>query len=144
MNLFLWDSAPEACRVAFSTRLGGVSEGPFSSRNLGVFTGDEPARVFANRRLLCEELEVDPVRATMARQVHGAHVAEASPLGILAGGVSYGECDGLWTDRRGQPMLLLTADCFPVALATAEPSPRLAVLHVGWRGLLAGIVEAGV
>jgi copper oxidase (laccase) domain-containing protein len=41
-------------------------------------------------------------------------------------------------------MVLLTADCYPVALARTSRSPRLAVLHVGWRGLLAGIAEAGV
>ncbi len=143
MSVFHWDSAPDGCRVAFSTRLGGVSDGPFRSRNLGLLTGDEPARVLENRRLLSEELDVDPLRATMGRQVHGARVAEARPLGVLAAGTRYEECDGLWTDQEGQPMLLLTADCFPVALAAGSGPARLAVLHVGWRGLLAGIVEAG-
>jgi purine-nucleoside/S-methyl-5'-thioadenosine phosphorylase / adenosine deaminase len=77
----------------------------------------------------------------MAFQVHGARVAEADPRGVVrAVGTDFEPCDGLWTDRRGQAMLLVTADCLPVVLAGAG---RLAVLHVGWRGLLAGVVEAG-
>jgi YfiH family protein len=57
----------------------------------------------------------------------------------------YDHCDGLWTDERGRAMLLLTADCMPIALARAnEDRPALAILHAGWRGLLAGIVGAGV
>ena len=42
------------------------------------------------------------------------------------------------------PLMLVTADCLPVALARANGTPAVAVLHAGWRGLLAGIVEAGV
>jgi copper oxidase (laccase) domain-containing protein len=56
--------------VAFSTRLGGVSEGSFDSLNLGLMTHDEPANVEENRRL-CEARA--PTRAlAMNRQVHAA------------------------------------------------------------------------
>jgi YfiH family protein len=141
MRLFRWD-APGPYRVAFSTRLGGVSEGPFESLNLGILTADEPARVVENRRRLCEALEADPGTATMAWQVHGGEVTVAKPRGILERTI-FERCDGLWSDRPGQAMVLLTADCLPVALARANGTPGLAVLHVGWKGLLAGIVEAG-
>jgi YfiH family protein len=82
----------------------------------------------------------------MAWQVHGSTVTEARPRGILVRTV-FERCDGLWTDRPGQAMALLTADCYPVALARVNGSvgrPGLCVLHVGWRGLLAGIAESGV
>jgi polyphenol oxidase len=141
MRLFRWD-APGPYRVAFSTRLGGVSEGPFESLNLGILTADEPARVVENRRRLCEALEADPGTATMAWQVHGGEITEAKPRGILERTI-FERCDALWSDRPGQAMVLLTADCLPVALARANGTPGLAVLHVGWKGLLAGIVEAG-
>jgi polyphenol oxidase len=141
MKLFRWD-APGPYRVAFSTRLGGVSEGPFASLNLGILTSDEPERVVENRRRLCAAVEADPETATMAWQVHGGDVAEARPHGIL-GRVVFDRCDGLWSDRPGQAMALLTADCLPIALARANGTPGLAVLHVGWKGLLAGIVESG-
>jgi polyphenol oxidase len=144
MRLLRWESAPPGYRVAFSTRLGGVSEGMFRSLNLGLLTGDEPGNVVANRRRLCDAASLDAETATMALQVHGARVSEASARGVVIPGTDFDRCDGLWSDRRGQAMLLVTADCLPVALARADGPPRLAVLHVGWRGLLAGIVENGV
>ncbi|MDQ3865960.1 MAG: polyphenol oxidase family protein [Actinomycetota bacterium] len=144
MRLFRWESAPAGYAVAFSTRLGGVSEGRYRSLNLGVLTGDEPDRVVVNRRRVCDAVGADAETATMALQVHGARVTEAAPLGVLAPGTPYEPCDGLWSDRPGQAMLLVTADCVPVALARENGPRGLAVLHVGWRGLLAGIVENGV
>ena len=143
MKLFEWD-VPGPYRVAFSTRLGGVSEGPFASLNLGVLTDDGPERVVANRRRLCEALGADPETATMAWQVHGGVVTEATPRGVVRPGTVFERCDGLWSDRRGQAMMLVTADCLPVALARADGKPAVAILHVGWRGVVEGILEAGV
>ena len=143
MKLLDW-SAPGPYRVAFSTRLGGVSESPFDSLNLGIRTDDRPERVLENRRRLCEAAGADAQGATMAWQVHGGRVAEARARGILAPGVTFERCDGLWSDRPGQAMVLLTADCLPIAVCRDGGTPALSVLHVGWRGLLAGIVEAGV
>ena len=143
MRTFEWEPRGPY-RVSFSTRLGGVSEGAFASLNLGVLTGDDPERVVENRRRLCAAVGAEPERATMAFQVHGARVTEAKPVGVVAPGTQYEACDGLWSDRPGQAMMLVTADCLPVALARLDGPPRLAVLHVGWRGLLAGIVEKGV
>jgi YfiH family protein len=143
--LLEWD-APGPYRVAFTTRLGGVSEGPFESLNLGILTEDEPDRVVENRRRLCAEAGADAGTATMAWQVHGSAVTEARPRGILERTV-FERCDGLWSDRPGQAMALLTADCYPVALARVNGHAAgmgLCVLHVGWRGLLAGIAESGV
>jgi YfiH family protein len=80
----------------------------------------------------------------MAWQQHGAELARADERGIVRPGTAFERCDGLWSDEPGSAMLLLTADCLPVALArTNGRSAALAVLHVGWRGLLAGIVAAG-
>ena len=142
MRLLRWEG-PDPYRVFFSTRLGGVSTGPYSSLNLGLLTGDESARVVENRRRLCAAAGADAVTAAMAWQVHGARVTRAAPRGIVTPGTPLERCDGLWTDDPGQAMVLVTADCLPVALAATDGRPALAVLHVGWRGLLEGIVEAG-
>jgi hypothetical protein len=142
VKLLEWD-APGPYRVAFATRVGGVSEGDFESLNLGILTEDEPERVVENRIRLCGVVGADPESATMAWQVHGSAVTEAKPRGIVKRTV-YERCDGLWSDRPRQAMMLLTADCYPVAIARANREPRLCVLHVGWRGLLEGIVESGV
>ena len=134
---------PGPYTVAFSTRLGGVSEGTFASLNLGKQTGDEPARVFENRAHLCHELEIDPARATMARQLHGAVARRAEPKGLLSEDVDLPECDALWSEQPGQGMLLVTADCLPIALAREDGErPGLALVHAGWRGLLAGVIES--
>ena len=67
----------------------------------------------------------------------------ASGRFLEPGAEPFPRSDGLATVARGRPMMLLTADCLPVAIARAD-GRRLAVLHAGWRGLEAGIVEAGV
>jgi YfiH family protein len=130
--------------VAFSTRQGGVSEGDFESLNLGILTEDDPERVVENRRLLSAAAGADPETATMAWQVHGARVFEADGRGIVKPGTDFERGDGIWTERRGRALGLLAADCYPVALGRRKGTPRLVVLHVGWRGLMAGILERGV
>jgi polyphenol oxidase len=142
--LIRWD-APGPYRVAFSTRVGGVSEEPFDSLNLGVMTGDAPDRVIENRRRLCAEVGVDAQQAQMAWQQHGAIVrrAEAEAEGLVAL-ADRPQCDGLWTEDSGLGLMLVAADCLPIALARTDgAAPGLAVLHAGWKGLLGGIVQAG-
>jgi purine-nucleoside/S-methyl-5'-thioadenosine phosphorylase / adenosine deaminase len=143
LPLFRWE-APGPYEVAFSTRLGGVSEAAFESLNLGILTGDEPERVIENRTRLCHQVGAEPAQATMLWQQHGAGVVRASAdRGVLTAGFDHPPGDALWSDERGIAMMLITADCLPVALARANGAePALAVLHVGWRGLMAGIVEA--
>ena len=133
-----WD-VPGAYEVVFSTRVGGVSEGPFASLNLGVMTGDDVAFVGENRRRLCAAAGADPSRLALNRQVHGAAVHRAQPGARDAHG------DGLWTNEPAVPMLKLTADCLPIAVARTDGStPALALVHAGWRGLLEGVAAAAV
>jgi polyphenol oxidase len=144
LALIDWEP-PGPYRVAFSTRIGGVSEGSFESLNLGILTEDDPARVVVNRTRLCDAVGADPDGATMAWQRHGATVTRAQPRGIVTPGTVYDHCDGLWSDEPGRAMLLLTADCMPIAIARVHGArPAVEILHVGWRGLLAGIVASGV
>jgi len=137
VDLLDW-AAPGPYRVAFSTRLGGVSEAEFASLNLGILTEDDPARVVVNRTRLCEAVDADPDGATMAWQRHGGTVTRAQPRGIITPGTVYDHCDGLWSDAPGRAMLLLTADCMPIAIARSDGiRPAVEILHAGWRGLLA-------
>jgi len=137
-----WDRGPYA--VAFTTRVGGVSGGVFESLNLGALTDDDPLNVVENRRLACEAVGADAATATMAWQHHSAEVRLAEPRGVVTPGTQFDRCDGLWSDEPGQAMMLVTADCLPIALARANGSkPALSVIHAGWRGLLAGIVAEG-
>ena len=144
VSLIDW-AAPGPYRVSFTTRVGGVSEGAFESLNLGIRTEDDAARVVENRTRLCDATAADPDGATMAWQRHGATVTRAQPRGIVTPGTVYDHCDGLWSDEPGRAMLLLTADCLPIAIVRTDRSrPAVSILHAGWRGLLAGVVAAGV
>ena len=139
MKLLPWKTAPPTYSVAFSTRLGGVSEGPYSSLNLGRRTPDAPERVDENRLRFCSELGVAPAELAMNYQVHSGQVNRA------VRGERGSQGDALWTDERGVPMLALGADCLLIGVVRAGGRrPAAAVIHAGWRGLLAGVVEATV
>jgi YfiH family protein len=125
--------------VAFTTRLGGVSEAPYDSLNLTRGTGDSADRVEENRRIACESLGLPAAWLAFNRQVHSPTVHHATP------GLRGAPGDGLWTEDAGVPLLAMSADCLPIAVARTGGGPRaLAVLHAGWRGLSEGIVQAGV
>ncbi len=132
-------------RVAFSTRHGGVSEDPYRSLNLGILTDDYPARVAENRARLASSAGLSPDAVAMGLQVHGTELEEWSEPpragGYAAPGAPLREVDGHLTDLPDLGLLVLVADCLPVALAAPG---RVAMLHCGWRGLAGGIFEAAV
>lgn len=126
-------------RALFTTRRGGVSEGPYATLNLGLFTEDDPERVGENRRRLAALVGIPRERFAQGCQVHGVHVRSLSeppdPRAPLA------DADGQATDCADVAAIALVADCLPIALA-AEGG--VAMLHGGWRGLAGGVVENGV
>jgi YfiH family protein len=130
-------------RAVFSTRLGGVSKAPFDSLNLGRFAGDPG--VPENRRRLAGAIGVEQGRVLVGRQVHGADVLRhEAPMhaGAYADRrAGLPEADGHVAALDGLVPLVLVADCLPVALAGAG---AVAMIHCGWRGLAAGVVERGV
>jgi YfiH family protein len=129
-------------RAAFSTRRGGVSEGPYESLNLGILTDDDLLRVADNRSLLAGDIGLDPAHVAMGWQVHGTDIREwhevPSGGGYAQPGTELPRVDGHATGVRGLGLLVLVADCLPVALVAPG---RAAMLHCGWRPLAGGIVE---
>ena len=115
----------------FTTRRGGVSEGAFASLNLGLWTDDDAANVDANRERVRTAAGAE--RLAQGRQVHGTRV--------VVDGQAIEDADGQVTTARGVAAIVLVADCLPVALATRR---SVAMVHAGWRGLAAGVVEAAV
>lgn len=124
-------------QVWCTDRRGGVSSGAYASLNLGDHVGDDAAAVRENRRRLAATLGLGgPDRFAWLRQVHGPDIAVVDgPPGEPP------SADGALTTRPGLPLVVLTADCAPVALASDD---AVAVVHAGWVGLLAGVVAAGV
>jgi YfiH family protein len=123
----------------FSTRRGGVSEGPFASLNPRPLTDDTDAHVDENRRRLAAAVGLPRERFLYGRQVHGAVVRRATePPGPAR---PHAEEDGQATRLPGAAALVFVADCLPVLL-TAQGA--VAAVHGGWRGLASGILEEGV
>jgi YfiH family protein len=127
--------APAHVRALTTTRVGGFSTGRYESLNLGDHVGDDPQAVARNRARLCAALNIP--EPSWLRQVHGTDVVEATF------GEPGGVADGAYTEMVGTVCAVLTADCLPVFLCDREGS-KVAVVHAGWRGLAAGVIEAGV
>lgn len=132
--------APSWVHAYSTTRQGGVSQPPYDDFNLAAHVGDEARAVQANRIQLMQTLEL-PAPPTWLRQVHGATVVNAAevdnPLKELP------DADGAYSDRPRVVCAVLTADCLPLLLCD-RAGMRVAAVHVGWRGLAAGVIEAGV
>jgi purine-nucleoside/S-methyl-5'-thioadenosine phosphorylase / adenosine deaminase len=130
-------------RVAFSTRRGGHSRGPYESLNLGWLTEDDRRAVTRNRETLRDDLGAP--RLSFVHQVHGAEVrritGDGGPGGRDQSQRERPRVDGQATDQRGVALCALTADCLPIALAA---SGAVAMLHAGWRGLATGMIASGV
>ena len=124
---------------AFSTRQGGVSEGPFRSLNLARTIGDDPAHVAENTRRFVAELGDPPLFEVS--QVHGREVVEAHDQSVDE--VRAVEADALITRVPGQAVAVRTADCVPILLADPETG-AVAAVHAGWRGVEARIALAAI
>jgi polyphenol oxidase len=126
-------------RVAFSTRRGGHSTGPYESLNLGWLTDDDSRAVTRNREAL--QAQLGAPRLSFVHQIHGAEVRR-----ITTGTAEPRErprLDGQATDQHDVALCALTADCLPIALAGGGGGV-VAMLHAGWRGLANGMVANGV
>ncbi len=125
---------------AFSTRLGGVSRGPFRSLNLGFAPGERRENVGENRRRFFRAAGLGALKPVGLRQVHGREVFEVRSSG---GGGGRPPGDGLMVAERGLALTVSTADCYPVILASLRPR-ALALLHAGRGGAARGIVASAV
>jgi YfiH family protein len=127
---------PEVQHAIFA-RLGGQSQGPFASLNVGSLVGDNRAAVQANHELIYAQLGLQPAAVVTARQVHGAHVAAVRSSD---GGTIIPETDALISDEPGVALLLRFADCVPVVLYDPQRQ-AIGLAHAGWRGWVAGVVQ---
>jgi hypothetical protein len=146
--LLRWgDAGSVGADIAVTTRLGGVSKPPFDTLNLGLHVGDDAPDVVANRERAAAAFGVGLGELVFARQVHGA-------AAVFVGGADAGrgarveddavaDVDVLVTSTPGVTLVILVADCVPLALV--DPVARvLAVVHAGWRGTAAGVVGAAL
>lgn len=143
-------SAVAGLRHGFFTRHGGVSEGAFASLNCAAADGDAPDHVAENRRRVCGTLDIDEKALVTAAQVHGARASavtgpwpEARPEAGPEGEGEAPQLDAMATSTPGVALGLLTADCAPVLMVDTQ-ARVIGAAHAGWRGALAGVLEAAV
>ncbi|SFP56410.1 conserved hypothetical protein [Nitrosomonas cryotolerans] len=129
--------APSHVKSIFTTRYGGVSNGPngtYASLNLGAHVNDRPSDVAYNRALLCKHLPGEP---RWLKQVHGAlPVWIDNSDGLLEG-------DAALSHQQETVCVIQVADCLPIFLCDTA-GIVVGVIHAGWRGLAAGIIEKSV
>jgi YfiH family protein len=124
----------------FFTRLGGVSTGPFASLNGSLSGQDSRDAVLENRARAARAIGCPPEGLVGLTQVHGTEavrVAQAWPPGAGP------RADAAVTDRAGVALGIVTADCAPVLFADTSAGV-IGAAHAGWRGALAGVLEATI
>lgn len=128
--------APKQIQSCVTLRQGGHSKGNFSSFNLGENCGDEPEALAANRQQLNEDWGWSHSPQWL-KQVHGIQVVTSSSDGVVREG------DASWTDSKGLPCVVTTADCLPVIFCNQEGT-CVAAAHAGWKGLAGGVLESTI
>ncbi|MGI6169116.1 MAG: peptidoglycan editing factor PgeF [Christensenellales bacterium] len=128
-------------RHCFTTRIGGVSEAPFASLNMGLRRSDSRENLMENYRRVCEALHFDFNKLTLVNYNHGTGVAIAKQAdagtGVHKSDFPF-ECDGIVTNVTGLPLVTLHADCLAVFLL--DPVKKaIGLCHAGWRGVEAGV-----
>ena len=125
---------PRNVKALQTTRIGGVSQSPYASLNLGAHVNDDPLAVASNRQLLSSFLPTEPV---WMNQVHGTRVLDAARSACLE------DADASFSKITNVVCVTMTADCLPVLLCD-QSGTVVAAVHAGWRGLCDGVIEATI
>lgn len=138
LNVARWQSY-EGLLHGFLGRTGGKSVGPYSGLNLSYRSGDDPKIVSENVCDMKLAVGIHDGRIVTMKQVHGDKVLEVADKKIKEAG----ECDAMITAQPGIFLGVLTADCVPILLV-APKQKKVAAVHAGWRGTVAGIAAKAV
>ena len=127
-------------RHGFFGRVGGVSEGVYSSLNCGLGSNDDPAAVRENLRRVGMAYNAEPESILTLYQIHSdICLTENAPRSVD----ERPEGDAHVTDQPGLVLGILTADCAPVLFAgeKADGAPVIGAAHAGWKGAIGGVLE---
>jgi YfiH family protein len=125
-------------RHGFFTRQGGVSEGAYASLNCSLSGQDRREAVLENRARAARAVGLDAVALVGLTQVHGTAVVRVAEIWEAGAGP---QADAMVTDRPGIGLGIITADCAPVLFADPQAGV-VGAAHAGWRGAVAGVLEA--
>ncbi len=130
-------------RHGFSTRLGGVSKGIFSSMNLAFNRGDSKENVTENYKLFCKSAGFEYESLTASAQDHHTYVRKVTSkdrgVGIYKPR-DMQSVDALITNEKGVTLVTYYADCTPLFFVDTK-NKAIALAHAGWRGTAGRIGE---
>ena len=121
---------------AFSTRMGGVSKGPFATMNFSFTRGDDPADVKENFRRMADALHVSMEKMVVTWQTHTTNVRTVKEEDFGKGVIcdrDYRDVDGLITNIPGVTLVTFFADCVPLYFLDTK-NKAIGLSHSGWRG----------
>lgn len=128
---------------AFSTRLGGVSVGEFTSMNMAFNRGDNPESVTENYKRICKSAGFDFDSLTASAQDHNTFVravtSENKGVGIYKPRDLH-SVDALITNEKGVTLVTYYADCTPLFFVDTKKK-AIGLAHAGWRGTVGRIGE---
>lgn len=128
---------------AFSTRLGGVSVGEFTSMNMAFNRGDNPESVTENYKRICKSAGFDFDSLTASAQDHNTFVravtSENKGVGIYKPRDLH-SVDALITNEKGVTLVTYYADCTPLFFVDIKQK-AIGLAHAGWRGTVGRIGE---
>ena len=125
--------APDNIKAISTTRHGGYSRPPYDNMNLGAHVGDDKLLVSQNRQQLIQLANL-PESPRWLQQVHGTHIIDSADWQADI------EADAIFSQHANHVCTVMTADCLPLLLCNQQ-GDTVAAIHVGWRGLAAGIIE---
>ena len=127
----------------YSSRIGGVSKGVFSSMNLGFSRGDIKEDVDENYKIFSKSLNISYEDMVLSDQWHHTNILEVDEshkgMGIIKER-SYEDVDGLITNKANIPLVTFYADCVPLYFYD-EINKVIGMAHSGWRGTVLGISD---
>lgn len=137
-----WENSFKHLVAGFTTKSGGVSQGCFSSFNVGLHVNDLQSHVVENREILAEQINFPLDHWICSEQVHGSEVLKVTSQDCGKGVTDYGSSipntDGIFTNEENILLTSCYADCVP--LYFLEPSKQyIGLAHAGWKGTVRNI-----
>ncbi|MBK2124313.1 peptidoglycan editing factor PgeF [Fangia hongkongensis] len=129
------DLGVKGVKAFYTTRTGGFSDAPYDALNFAKHVADDKKQVAQNRALISQHCQ--NAKTAWPKQVHGSSVCDFERVYQKPDQIA---ADAVVTTQAQAICLVQTADCLAILLASQDAS-KVAAIHAGWRGLLAGVIE---
>lgn len=137
-----WQKINPRIFAGFTTKMGGISNGPYFNNNMGLHVGDDNAKVVFNRNQFAKKINFPISNWVCCEQTHGSNVQYIAETDWGKGTESYGDslkdCDGIYTDKGDTLLALCFADCVPIYFF-APKYGLFGIVHAGWKGTVKNI-----